>query len=95
MDLNDFLHLRSEYQNFETETGRYYLEKDLCLVASFGIRDDLRTGCSEIIDKLYDGLTNTRILSGDHKDTVMSVACHFGIIEPDSEVGVISGEELR
>lgn len=48
-----------------------------------------------MIEKLYDGLTNTRILSGDHKDTVIAAARHFGIIEPDSEDGVISGQELR
>ena len=44
---------------------------------------------------MYDGLTNTRILSGDHKDTVIIAARHFGIIEREGEVGVMSGEELR
>lgn len=67
----------------------------MCLVASIGLFDELRDGCEEVIAKLYDGLTNTRILSGDHKDTVIAAARHFGIIEPDSEDGVISGEDLR
>ena len=62
INLNEFLEFREFNQNFETESGRAHLEINLCYIASFGIRDDLRDGCEEIMKKLYEGLTNTRIL---------------------------------
>jgi magnesium-transporting ATPase (P-type) len=49
----------------------------------------------DAIKKLEQGGTNTRIMSGDHKDTVIWWARKFYLIEQDLEDGVMSGEELR
>lgn len=95
MSYEEFAELKSQNQDFETEYGRAVLESGLTLVASYGLHDDMREGCIEAIKKLYEGVTNTRILSGDHRDTVIAAARYFEIIEPTGEVGVISGEELR
>jgi len=90
--LPDFKALQSEHGNFETEEGRTYLETELVLLTTIGLIDDIRPNAETVISNLYDANTNTRILSGDHKDTVIAIARHFGIIESDGETGVISGE---
>lgn len=95
MSYEDFEALRTENLNFETELGRANLECGFTLVASYGLHDEYRNGCIEAIEKLYEGVTNTRILSGDHRDTVIAAARHFKIIDFESEFGVKSGEELR
>jgi magnesium-transporting ATPase (P-type) len=61
-------------------------------LTTVGFIDDIRPNAGAVIADLYDAATNTRILSGDHKDTVIAIARHFGIIESDGETGVISGE---
>ena len=52
-------------------------------------------GVVESINNLYEAGTNTRILSGDHKETALKVAREIGIAEEGDEAGVISGAELR
>lgn len=95
MSYEEFEALKTENGNFENEISRANLECGFTLVASYGLHDEYRNGCIEAIEKLYEGVTNTRILSGDHRDTVIAAARHFKIIEPEGEFGVISGEELR
>lgn len=60
-----------------------------------GLIDPLRDGVVESINSLYESGTNTRILSGDHKESALATAREIGIAEPGSEDGVISGAELR
>jgi magnesium-transporting ATPase (P-type) len=35
------------------------------------------------VNDLYEGGTNTRIISGDHKEIVTKIAIELGIIEAD------------
>jgi P-type E1-E2 ATPase len=67
----------------------------LTLVATLGLIDPLRDGCLEAINTLYDAGTNTRILSGDHKESVLKTARDIGIADNNNEEGVMSGEEIR
>lgn len=73
--------MKKDNFNFETEEGRAALESGLTLLVSFGFGDPIRPRASDASEKLYEGNTNTRIISGDHKDTVLAVARHFKIID--------------
>jgi len=61
-------------------------------MATFGFEDELRENVAKIVNDLYEGGTNTRIISGDHKEVVTHIARLLKIVEADGEV--ISGEDL-
>jgi magnesium-transporting ATPase (P-type) len=61
-------------------------------MATFGFEDELRENVAKIVNDLYEGGTNTRIISGDHKEVVTHIARQLKIVEADGEV--ISGEDL-
>ena len=92
---DEFDNLYNTHQKFETEESRFHIESQLTLVATIGLIDPLRDGCIEAINNLYDAGTNTRILSGDHKESVLKTARDIGIADSNNEDGVISGEKIR
>ena len=59
---------------FETEESRTVIESELILVATVGLTDDLREGIFDSVLALHLVKTNTRILSGDHRETVVKIA---------------------
>lgn len=63
-------------------------------MATFGFEDELREGVAKVVNDLYEGGTNTRIISGDHKEVVIQIARKLGIIEAEGDSEVISGEDL-
>jgi P-type E1-E2 ATPase len=63
-------------------------------VASFGLSDRLKEGIHTVIEQLYDCGVNTRIITGDHKDTALFVARELDIMGTNTEEGAISGDEL-
>ena len=91
----EVVHMMQEQRGFETEEARAFLSDSLTLVATVGLEDKLREGIVEIVEDLYNGGTNTRILSGDHKDSVVATARILKIIEADSEHGVMAAKDLR
>lgn len=94
MDLNEFLALK-EANNFEDEQSKLSLESNLTLVAAFGLEDPLRAETIRTVEELK-GSTNVRILSGDHRETVVKVASELGIIDgTNPEENVMSGIEFR
>ena len=95
ISLGEYTQMKKDNFDFETEQGRASLESDLTLLATFGFSDEIRADVYEAIEKLYNGGTNTRIVSGDHRDTVIALARHFKIIDEQSTEGVYSGEILR
>ena len=54
----------------------------------------MKEGVHKVIEELYDSGVNTRIITGDHKDTALFIAREMGIIEKHSEEGAISGDEF-
>jgi len=92
---DEFDQLYQENNKFESAESRQAIESQLTLVATIGLIDPLREGVVEAINALYDSGTNTRILSGDHKESALKTAVDIGIAEAGSEEGVISGAELR
>jgi magnesium-transporting ATPase (P-type) len=77
ISFGEYTQLKKDNYDFETEEGLACLQSGLTLLATFGFADDLRPGAFDAISKLYNGGTNTRIISGDHRDTVIAVARHF------------------
>ena len=47
-----------------------------------------------MIEELYNSGINTRIITGDHKDTALFIAREMGIMEKESQEGAISGDEF-
>ena len=63
----EFEAMKIQYNNFEDEQSRQYIENNLCMIASLGLSDPLRDEIVDSILALSEGKTNVRIVSGDHK----------------------------
>lgn len=92
--VENFEDLQSTFGNFESAESHDHLNSGLCLVATFGFEDAIRSGVKETIDKLRQTNTITRVISGDHKDTVIYTLNELNLIERDQIECVISGKEL-
>ena len=77
--------MKNELQNFETEESREKIENDLTMIASLGISDPLREDIVDSILALSEGKTNVRIVSGDHKQSVLAVAYKLSFVEQISD----------
>jgi len=101
IDKQRFEELHNEHGNFEPPESRAVLESNLVLVASFGFYDQFGSSVNDTIHQLAAANTNTRILSGDHKDVVLHMMNQLNIStthDEDNEDGnqaVFSGEEIR
>ena len=73
--------MKLQYNKFEDEESRQYIENNLCMIASLGLSDPLRDEIVDSICSLSEGKTNVRIVSGDHKHSVMAVAFKLSFIE--------------
>jgi P-type E1-E2 ATPase len=70
----------------------------MTLLAVFGLRDELRQGVAETLNSLRESRTFTRICSGDHEQTVRSLANELNMNvseQSNHEILVESGEEFR
>lgn len=56
------------------------LDKNLILVAVFGIRDILRPEIKGAVEKCHLAQVNVRMVTGDNQDTAMAIAREIGII---------------
>lgn len=63
------------------------------------MRDELRDGVKESIEALGKANTNTKMLTGDYRETAIYVAHEAGIIDKDDvesdEGQVLSAEDFR
>lgn len=57
----------------------------MIFLASFALNDELREGVPEVIEKLFRGGVNVRMISGDHMETAKSVARKAGILTGDDD----------
>jgi Ca2+-transporting ATPase len=81
MDINEFAKLQQNSHNFQLSGSIRSLERDLTMIASFGLVDKLKEGVHSVIEELYNSGVNTRIITGDHKDTALFIAREMGIME--------------
>jgi magnesium-transporting ATPase (P-type) len=54
-------------------------------LATFGLNDDLRDGVPSVIEKLYLGGVNVRMISGDNILTAIEAAKSAGILKAEEE----------
>lgn len=54
-------------------------------MVAFALSDDLRPGVTEVIQKLYNGGVNVRMISGDNLYTAVETAKLAGILGPDED----------
>lgn len=67
----------------------------MTFVAAFGLEDPLRDETIDTVTELQ-GSTNVRILSGDHRETVIKVASELAIIDVNNpSENVMSGDEFK
>jgi len=85
--------MKLQYQNFETEQSRQYIESNLCMIASVGLSDPLREDIVDSILALSEGKTNVRIVSGDHKASVMAVAYKLSFVEQINDDSCITASD--
>lgn len=87
--------MKLEYNGFEDEKTRPAIESELTMIASFGLNDPLREGIDEAIVALSDGKTNVRVVSGDHKASVMAVGYKLRFIEQiNDDSCIMSSDDL-
>ena len=82
-NLDEFEAMKKANNNFEDEESRGLIESQLTLLASVGLSDPLRDGIGEAIEKLVEGRTNVRLVSGDHRASVLSTAISIGLVEEE------------
>jgi len=74
------------------EDGTYSIEKtEFCLISIFGIKDKLRDGVQEAVDKCKAAGIVVVMVTGDNIDTAIAIAkeCHI-ITKEDERKGVVS-----
>ena len=82
-NLDEFEAMKKANNNFEEEESRSMIESQLTLLASVGLSDPLREGIDEAIEKLVEGRTNVRLVSGDHKESVINAAMQIRLVEDE------------
>jgi len=80
-NVDDFQGLLDSNNNFEDEASRYLVESDLTLIASVGLDDPMREMIDDAFEKLNEGNTNVRVISGDHKVSAMYAAIKMGMLD--------------
>jgi P-type E1-E2 ATPase len=74
ISIDDFNYLRESNNDFFSEDDRSILEQELSFVCFFSLFDELRDGVPQVIEKLYDGGVNVRMISGDNLQTAIECA---------------------
>ena len=94
-DRSEFQAMLEQNGNFENEDNRSLIESSLTLLATVGLSDTLREGIDEAIEKLQASGTNIRLLSGDHKASVMSTATQLELCSGmEDDTFCHNGEEI-
>ncbi len=72
--------MMTQNHNFSIGGSYRQLEQGLILVANFGLSDRLKENVDLVLDELYNADVNTRIVTGDHKESALFIARELGII---------------
>lgn len=80
MSMNEFNTLKAENNDFEKETDREILEKDLTAIGVFGLQDPLRPTIKDSIAKCKTAGIQVIMCTGDNIDTAIAISKNAGIV---------------
>lgn len=95
MSVAAFEAIKKANGDFEDEESRQALEKDLILLAVFGLEDEERGETKKVINEFKKSKCNTRIVSGDHKDCVLKLAAHFNLYSEGNDSDFAKANNLK
>ena len=87
--------LSARNNNFETLEDLEKLEENLTMVGMFGLKDPLRPGIRDAVEKCHMAGINVRMVTGDNVNTARSIATKCGIIKPGEDFLVLEGKEFN
>lgn len=80
ISLHEFNELKRWNNNFEKETDREVLEKDLCIIGIYGLQDPLRPEIIDSVKKCHTAGITVRMVTGDNLDTAKAIAINANIL---------------
>lgn len=80
IDVNEFNQMKAEANNFKTTEDMEILENELTMVGIFGLKDPLRPGIKEAVEKCNRAGINVRMVTGDNIDTARAISVEAGIL---------------
>lgn len=72
--------MKSNNNNFETQTDKEITESELIMIGVFGLMDPLRPGIRDAVALCQHSGINVRMITGDNLDTAIAIAKEAGII---------------
>lgn len=80
MSVSEYETLKSENNDFKSESDREVLEQDLTIIAIFALQDPLRPEIIEASVKCKKAGIRIRMVTGDNINTAKAIALEAGII---------------
>lgn len=80
------------WENRPEENTPGYLEQELCFIGLTGMIDPVRPEVKAAIEECRSAGIRAIMITGDHKDTAVAIACELGIISDPSQA--ITGAQL-
>lgn len=71
------------------------LDKDMTLIGVFGIRDDLRPGIKDAVERCHQAYVNVRMVTGDNQETAVAIAKELKIIPSDHNSASTTEEDIE
>ena len=86
-----------EYENAEKEgkDGKLIDQYDLVFLAVFGIRDSLRDGVKEAVQKCHEASVNVVMVTGDNIVTATAIAKDCGILGDDVNLKNLTSHDIE
>lgn len=102
-DKSSWDQLSASNNGFETLNDLEKLEENLTMVGMFGLKDPLRPGIRDAVEKCHRAGINVRMVTGDNIDTAKAISREAGIITQeeldadaeDSEYIAMTGKQFR
>jgi Ca2+ transporting ATPase len=80
ISLHEFNELKRWNNNFEKESDREVLERDLCVIGIYGLQDPLRPEIIGSVKKCHTAGITVRMVTGDNLDTAKAIAINANIL---------------
>lgn len=98
LSYEEYCNTKKAHNNFQTETDREVLEKDLTVIAIYALMDPLRDEIIESVKKCHSAGINIRMVTGDNLDTAKAIAIKAGLIkaeDAEEQYACMEGKDFR